>query len=132
MASLAGLLQARGYRITGSDQNIYPPMSTYLKEIGVDVLPGFCAEHVAPRPDLVVIGNAVSRTNPEAQAVLEQNIPYISFPQALGRFLIGSRSSLVVAGTHGKTTTSALAAWAWKSAGLEPGIFRRRGADQFR
>ena len=59
MASLAGLLQSRGYRVTGSDQNIYPPMSTYLKEIGVDVLPGFCAEHVAPRPDLVVIGNAV-------------------------------------------------------------------------
>jgi UDP-N-acetylmuramate: L-alanyl-gamma-D-glutamyl-meso-diaminopimelate ligase len=123
MASLAGLLQSRGYRVTGSDQNIYPPMSTYLKEIGVDVLPGFCAEHVAPRPDLVVIGNAVSRANPEAQAVLEQDIPYISFPQALGRFLIGSRSSLVVAGTHGKTTTSALAAWAWTSAGLEPGFF---------
>ena len=123
MASLAGLLQSRGYRVTGSDQNIYPPMSTYLKEIGVDVLPGFCAEHVAPRPDLVVIGNAVSRANPEAQAVLQQNIPYISFPQALGRFLIGSRSSLVVAGTHGKTTTSALAAWAWTSAGLEPGFF---------
>jgi UDP-N-acetylmuramate: L-alanyl-gamma-D-glutamyl-meso-diaminopimelate ligase len=123
MASLAGLLQSRGYRVTGSDQNIYPPMSTYLKEIGVDVLPGFCAEHVAPRPDLVVIGNAVSRGNPEAQAVLQQNIPYISFPQALGRFLIGSRSSLVVAGTHGKTTTSALAAWAWTSAGLEPGFF---------
>lgn len=123
MASLAGLLQSRGYRVTGSDQNIYPPMSTYLKDIGVDVLPGFCPEHVRPRPDLVVIGNAVSRANPEAQAVLEQNIPYISFPQALGRFLIGSRSSLVIAGTHGKTTTSALAAWAWTSAGLEPGFF---------
>jgi UDP-N-acetylmuramate: L-alanyl-gamma-D-glutamyl-meso-diaminopimelate ligase len=123
MASLAGLLQSRGHRVTGSDQNIYPPMSTYLKDIGVNVMPGFSAEHVASRPDLVVIGNVVSRANPEAQAVLEQNIPYISFPQALGRFLIGSRSSLVVAGTHGKTTTSALAAWAWTSAGLEPGFF---------
>jgi len=123
MASLAGLLQARGYRITGSDQNIYPPMSTYLEGIGVDVLPGYRAEHVSPRPDLVVIGNAISRNNPEAEAVLKQQIPYISFPEALGRFLIESRTSLVVAGTHGKTTTTALAAWVLNSAGLNPGFF---------
>jgi UDP-N-acetylmuramate: L-alanyl-gamma-D-glutamyl-meso-diaminopimelate ligase len=123
MASLAGLLKSRGYRVTGSDQNVYPPMSTYLADIGVDVLPGFRPEHVAPPPDLVVVGNAVSRANPEAQAVLEQNIPYISFPQALGQFLIGSRSSLVVAGTHGKTTTTALAAWVFTQAGLDPGFF---------
>src|SRR5262249_49270430 len=75
MASLAGLLKARGYRVTGSDQNIYPPMSTYLAHVGIDVLSGYRAEHVAPRPDLVVIGNAVSRGNPEAQAVLAENIP---------------------------------------------------------
>jgi UDP-N-acetylmuramate: L-alanyl-gamma-D-glutamyl-meso-diaminopimelate ligase len=123
MASLAGLLQSRGYRVTGSDQNIYPPMSTYLAEIGIDVLAGFHADHVTPRPDLVVIGNAVSRANPEAQAALAQNIPYISFPQALGQFLIGSRKSVVVSGTHGKTTTSALAAWALTRAGLDPGFF---------
>ena len=123
MASLAGLLKARGYRITGSDQNIYPPMSTYLADIGIDVLAGFRAEHLVPRPDLVVIGNAVSRNNPEAAAVLDQGIDYISFPQALGRFLIGTRSSLVVAGTHGKTTTCALAAWVLTSAGLDPGFF---------
>ena len=123
MASLAGLLQSRSYRVTGSDQNVYPPMSTYLADIGIGVLPGFHPAHVTPRPDLVVIGNAVSRGNPEAQAVLEQNIPYISFPQALGQFLIGSRSSLVVAGTHGKTTTSALAAWVLTRAGLDPGFF---------
>lgn len=123
MASLAGLLQSRGYRVTGSDQNIYPPMSTYLAEIGIDVLAGFHADHVTPRPDLVVIGNAVSRSNPEAQAALAQNIPYISFPQALGQFIIGSRKSVVVAGTHGKTTTSALAAWALTRAGLDPGFF---------
>jgi UDP-N-acetylmuramate: L-alanyl-gamma-D-glutamyl-meso-diaminopimelate ligase len=123
MASLAGLLQSRGYRVTGSDQNVYPPMSTYLAEIGIPVLPGFHAEHVVPRPDLVVVGNAVSRANPEAQAVLESKIPHISFPQALGQFLIGSRTSLVVAGTHGKTTTTALAAWVLTCAGLDPGFF---------
>jgi len=123
MASLAGLLQSRGYRVTGSDQNIYPPMSDYLAGIGIDVLPGFRAEHLSSRPDLVIVGNAVSRDNPEAQAVLGQKIPYISFPQALGRFLIGARSSLVVAGTHGKTTTTALAAWALARAGFDPGFF---------
>ena len=123
MASLAGLLKARGYRVTGSDQNVYPPMSTYLSEIGIDVLPGFRPEHLAPGPDLVVVGNAVSRSNPEAQAMLEHNIPHISFPQALGQFLIGSRTSLVVAGTHGKTTTTALAAWVLTRAGLDPGFF---------
>ena len=123
MASLAGLLQARGYRVTGSDQNVYPPMSTYLAGIGIDVLPGFRREHLAPRPDLVIVGNAVSRGNPEAQAMLEAEIPYISFPQALGEFLIGSRSSLVVAGTHGKTTTAALAAWVLTCAGFDPGFF---------
>ena len=123
MASLAGLLKSRGYRITGSDQNIYPPMSTYLAEIGVNVLPGFRPEHLVPRPDLVVVGNAVSRGNSEAQAALDQDIPQISFPQALGQFLIGSRSSLVVAGTHGKTTTTALAAWVLTRAGLDPGFF---------
>ena len=123
MASLAGLLQARGYRVTGSDQNIYPPMSTYLAEIGIEVLSGYRPEHVSNRPDLVVVGNAISRNNPEAQAVLGQNIPYISFPQAFGRFLIGARTSLVIAGTHGKTTTTALAAWVLTRAGLDPGFF---------
>jgi UDP-N-acetylmuramate: L-alanyl-gamma-D-glutamyl-meso-diaminopimelate ligase len=123
MASLAGLLQARGYHVTGSDQNIYPPMSTYLAEIGIKVLPGFHPDHLQPTPDLVVIGNAVSRNNPEADAALSQNIRYISFPQALGRFLIGSRTSLVVAGTHGKTTTTALAAWVLARVGWNPGFF---------
>jgi UDP-N-acetylmuramate: L-alanyl-gamma-D-glutamyl-meso-diaminopimelate ligase len=123
MASLAGLLKSRGYRVTGSDQNVYPPMSTYLQGIGIPILSGYREEHLSPRPDLVVIGNAVSRSNPEAQVVLNQGLPYISFPQALGEFLIRSRTSLVVAGTHGKTTTSALAAWVLTRAGLDPGFF---------
>ncbi|HZD40850.1 MAG TPA: UDP-N-acetylmuramate:L-alanyl-gamma-D-glutamyl-meso-diaminopimelate ligase [Terriglobales bacterium] len=123
MASLAGLLQSRGYRVTGSDQNVYPPMSTYLAGVGIEVLPGFSKENLASRPDLVIIGNAVSRGNPEAEAVLREGIPYISFPQALGKFLIGSRQSLVIAGTHGKTTTTALASWVLACGGLDPGFF---------
>ena len=123
MASLAGLLKAQGYRVTGSDHNVYPPMSTYLAHVGIDVRVGFAAEHLVGRPDLVIIGNAVSRGNPEAEAVLDANIPYLSFPQALGKFLIGSRQSIVIAGTHGKTTTTALAAWVLKCAGLKPGFF---------
>jgi UDP-N-acetylmuramate: L-alanyl-gamma-D-glutamyl-meso-diaminopimelate ligase len=123
MASLAGLLQARGYRVTGSDQNVYPPMSTYLADIGISVMPGFRAEHLSQRPDFVIIGNAVSRGNPEAEQVLEHGIPYSSFPEALGRFLIGMRQALVVAGTHGKTTTTALAAWVLTQANLAPGFF---------
>jgi UDP-N-acetylmuramate: L-alanyl-gamma-D-glutamyl-meso-diaminopimelate ligase len=123
MASLAGLLKARGYHVTGSDQNVYPPMSTYLAEIGIEVLPGFRAEHLVPCPDFVIIGNAVSRGNPEAEHALQLGIPYSSFPEALGEFLIGSRQSLVVAGTHGKTTTTALAAWVLSCGDLAPGFF---------
>ena len=95
MASLAGLLKSHGYRVTGSDQNIYPPMSTYLVEIGVNVQTGFDAAHLADRPDLVIIGNAVSRGNPEDEAVLKAGIPHLSFPQALRRFLIGVRQAFV-------------------------------------
>lgn len=123
MASLAGLLQAKGYRVTGSDENVYPPMSTYLAQIGIEVLPGYQEKHIAPRPDLVVIGNAVTRSNREAQAVLNWGLPYVSFPEALGEFLIGARNSLVIAGTHGKTTTTALCAWVLQRAGLQPGFF---------
>ena len=109
MAPFAGFLKAHGYRVTGSDQNVYPPMSTYLAQAGIDVQIGFDPQHLVSRPDLVIIGNAVSRGNPEAEAVLDDKIPYLSFPQALGRFLIGTRQSIVVAGTHGKTTTTSIA-----------------------
>lgn len=123
MASLAGLLQSQGYRVTGSDQNVYPPMSTFLERLGIRVLPGFREEHLQERPQLVVIGNAVSRNNPEVEAVLRAGIPYISFPQALGRFLIGSKRSIVIAGTHGKTTTTALMAWVLSKEGWDPSFF---------
>ena len=129
MASLAGLLQSKGYHVTGSDQHIYPPMSTYLKSIGIEVLSGYDAQHLCPPPDLVVVGNAVSVGNPEAQHVLNTYIPYISFPQAPGTFLIGNRESLVVAGTHGKTTTTSLTGWLLAHAQLDPTVLdglRRR------
>ena len=123
MASLAGLLHERGYKVTGSDQNVYPPMSTFLAELGIAVCPGYRKENLADCPDLVIIGNAVSRDNPEARAVLEKEIPYMSLPQALSRFLIGSNKSIVVAGTHGKTTTASLMAWALNQAGWDPSFF---------
>ena len=121
--SLAGLLRQRGYRVTGSDENVYPPMSTFLESIGIDILPGFSEDHLGDGPDLVVIGNAVSRGNPEAEAVLRRGIPYVSLPQALGRFLIDGKHSLVVAGTHGKTTTTSLMSWVLVAAGLDPSFF---------
>src|SRR3990167_7169900 len=123
MASLAGLLQSQGYRVRGSDQNSYPPMSTYLGRFGIEVLAGYSVKHLVRRPDLVVIGNAVSRNNPEVQSVLDLGIPYLSFPQALGRFLIGSKRSIVVVGTHGKTTTTALLAWVLAKVGWDPSFF---------
>lgn len=123
MGALAGLLQSQGYRVTGSDENVYPPMSTYLAGLGIRVLPGYREENLERRPDLVVVGNAISRNNPEVQAIFRLNVPYISFPQALGIFLIGSKNSIVIAGTHGKTTTTALMACVLVKAGRAPSYF---------
>ena len=123
MASLAGLLQSQGYRVTGSDQNVYPPMSTYLEGLGIQLFSGYSEEHLKERPDLIIVGNAVSRNNPEVEEMLRLGIPYISLPQALGRFLIGRKRSLVVAGTHGKTTTTSLIAWILTKAGKDPSFF---------
>ena len=111
MASLAGILKDLGYRVTGSDQNVYPPMSTQLEALKIPVSLGFRAENLEPRPDLVIVGNVVSRTNPEAAALLASDIPYTSLPKALGQFAIGARASFVIAGTHGKTTTTSLMTW---------------------
>ncbi len=127
MAPLAGLLLAQGYRVTGSDQSVYPPMSTYLEGLGIRPLSGYAAAHLLDSsgrpPDLVVVGNAVSRDNPEVEETLRLGVPYLSFPQALGRFLIDAKRALVVAGTHGKTTTSALMAWVLAKAGRAPSFF---------
>ena len=120
MASLAGMLQQAGFRVTGSDLNVYPPMSTFLQDRGIAILEGFSESHLSPRPDLVVIGNAVSRGNPEVEATLDEKIPYRSLPEILKEVFIRGKTSVVVAGTHGKTTTAALLAWLLESAGLRP------------
>jgi UDP-N-acetylmuramate: L-alanyl-gamma-D-glutamyl-meso-diaminopimelate ligase len=120
MSALAGMLQARGFRVTGSDQNVYPPMSTQLEALGIELRQGFSPDHLADHPDLIVVGNAVSRSNPEAQAMLAQGIPFLSFPQALAEFFLHDRYPIVVVGTHGKTTTASLMAWVLESAGLDP------------
>jgi UDP-N-acetylmuramate: L-alanyl-gamma-D-glutamyl-meso-diaminopimelate ligase len=123
MGSLAGMLKSLGYRVTGSDEHIYPPMSTFLESIGIPVLEGFAASHLDPAPDLVVIGNAVSRGNPEAEEVLNRKLRYMSLPEVLKEFFIRGKYSCVVAGTHGKTTTSSMLAWVLESAGRDPGFF---------
>jgi UDP-N-acetylmuramate: L-alanyl-gamma-D-glutamyl-meso-diaminopimelate ligase len=123
MGSLAGLLKERGHTVTGSDENVYPPMSTALERWGIPVALGFRPENVlARRPDLVVIGNAVRRENPEARAVIESGIPYRSFPDALYEHAIAGRHSVVIAGTHGKTTTTSLVATLLHAAGRDPAL----------
>lgn len=122
MSSLAGLLKDQGLEVTGSDQNVYPPMSDLLESLGIEVLEGYSAANLETEPDLVVVGNVITRDNPEALALVEKRIPYLSLPQALRAFAIRERRSLVVAGTHGKTTTSSLAAWILETAGRDPGF----------
>jgi UDP-N-acetylmuramate: L-alanyl-gamma-D-glutamyl-meso-diaminopimelate ligase len=122
MAALAGILQEQGFRVTGSDEQVYPPMSTLLESLGISIQNGYRPDNLTPTPDLVVVGNVIRRENPEAQAVLAQNLPHLSLPEALNRFLVGERQSIVVAGTHGKTTTTALIAWLLYALGLDPGF----------
>jgi UDP-N-acetylmuramate: L-alanyl-gamma-D-glutamyl-meso-diaminopimelate ligase len=120
MAALAGMLKSSGYEITGSDKAVYPPMSLFLEEIGIQAHDGYDAQNLEPRPDLVIVGNVITRKNPEAEALVAAELPYLSFPQALAHFFIQSRTSLVVTGTHGKTTTSSLLASCLNRAGLDP------------
>ncbi len=122
MASLAGMLRSRGLEVTGSDQNVYPPMSTLLERLRIPVRLGFRAENLDPPPDLVVVGNVVSRGNPEVEALLARGLPYVSMPEALLHFFIEGKRSLVVAGTHGKTTSTALLGWVLECAGRNPSV----------
>lgn len=122
MGSLAGMLKDSGYLVTGSDENVYPPMSDFLASCGIEVKTGYRPENLAPQPDLVVVGNTIRKTNPEALALAEHEIPYVSFPQALGHYFLSGKSSLVVAGTHGKTTTSSLLATLLHKAHQSPGF----------
>jgi len=123
MGSLAGLLKARGIEVTGSDENVYPPMSDALAAWGIPVSIGFRPENVlARKPDLVVIGNAVRATNPEARAAIDGGLRYLSFPDALHELAIAGRHSIVIAGTHGKTTTTSLVATILVETGRDPGV----------
>jgi UDP-N-acetylmuramate: L-alanyl-gamma-D-glutamyl-meso-diaminopimelate ligase len=122
MGSLAGMLKDSGYLVTGSDENVYPPMSDFLASCGIEVKIGYQPENLTPKPDLVVVGNTIRKTNPEALALADLGIPYVSFPQALGHYFLSEKSSLVVAGTHGKTTTSSLLAALLHKAGQTPGF----------
>jgi len=143
MAPLAALLAADGHRVTGSDLALYPPMSELLAAAGIEPMVGFDAAHLEPEPDLVIVGNAVPRHNPEAVEVERRGLRRLSMPEALARFFLADRRPLVVTGTHGKTTTTALAAWVWSRCGADPGFlvggipldlgasFRRGGGPRF-
>jgi len=122
MASLAGMLKDSGYVVTGSDENVYPPMSDFLASCNIEIKTGYRAENLSPQPDLVVVGNTIRKTNPEAQALAGLGIPYVSFPQALGHYFLAGKTSLVVTGTHGKTTTSSMLASLLHKAGRTPGF----------
>ncbi len=121
MGSLAQLAKAMGHRVTGSDAQVYPPMSTQLEQAGIELIEGYDPEQLKPEPDLVVIGNAMSRGNPVVEAVLNQTIPYTSGPQWLCEHLLQDKWVLAVAGTHGKTTTASMLAWVLEFANMEPG-----------
>src|SRR5215470_13181518 len=143
MASLAGMLQSRGHRVTGSDLNVYPPMSTMLRDLGIEVLQGYKAENLTPAPDCVIVGNAIPRGNAEVEETLKRKLLYRSQAEVVKDEFIRGRHSLAVAGTHGKTTTTSIAAWVIDQGGLDPSFliggvaqnfgnsFRVTGSDYF-
>ncbi len=122
MGGIAALARAAGHRVTGSDQNVYPPMSDQLSALGIELIQGYDPSQLALKPDVVVVGNVMSRGNPLVEALLESSIPYTSGPEWLARHVLANRWVLAVAGTHGKTTTSSILAWILEHAGLEPGF----------
>jgi UDP-N-acetylmuramate: L-alanyl-gamma-D-glutamyl-meso-diaminopimelate ligase len=131
MASLAGMLKARGHRVTGSDAAAYPPMSDFLASLGIPVAQPFDARNLSPRPDLIVIGNAISRGHPELEHVLDERLPFCSLPQLLHDEFLRGKEVLVVAGTHGKTTTTSMLSWIFASAGLNPSFLIGGIAENF-
>src|SRR5438093_5471403 len=121
MGAFAGMLKNAGYAVTGSDENVYPPMSDMLREWGIDVYTPYAPENLdRAKPDLVIIGNVIRRVNPEATVVRERRLPQMSFPTAFGSLVLADRHSVVIVGTHGKTTTAALMAHVLVDAGLDP------------
>lgn len=131
MAPLAGMLAESGHRVTGSDAGVYPPASTLLEGLGIRWTNGFNAANLDPAPDIVVLGNALSRGNPEVEAVLDNKIPYRSLPQTLEEFFLPGRDALVVTGTHGKTTTTSMLSWILHHAGRRPNFLIGGIAENF-
>src|SRR5438105_11511041 len=131
MASLAGMLKQSGFHVTGSDAAAYPPMSNFLHDLGIPVAQPFDAKNLEPRPDLVVVGNAMSRGNVELEHVLDQRIPFCSLPQLLHDEFLRDKEVLVVAGTHGKTTTTSMLSWIFHCAGLDPSFLIGAIAENF-
>ena len=131
MASLAGMLQSRGHHVTGSDLNVYPPMSTMLQDLGINVSQGFKREHLTPAPDCVIVGNAIPRGNPEVEETLRRKLLYRSQAEVVKEEFIRGRHSLAVAGTHGKTTTTSIAAWVMDQGGLDPSFLIGGVAQNF-
>jgi len=122
MATLAAMLKHKGLDVRGSDQNVYPPMSTFLEQQGIAIMSGYAPEHITGEIDLVVVGNAISRGNPELEEVLDRKIRYCSLPEAVREHFLWGARSIVIAGTHGKTTTTALAGWLLIHAGRDPSV----------
>lgn len=120
MASLAGMLKRQGYQVTGSDQNVYPPMSLFLQKLDIPIHQGYQSQNLTPQPDLVVVGNVITRLNLEAIELGNLKIPYLSLPQALRCFAMQDKKSIVICGTHGKTTTTALISWMLEKGALDP------------
>ena len=131
MASLAGMLNERGFRVTGSDAAAYPPMSDFLASLRIPVAQPFDPANLKPHPDLVVVGNAISRGNVELEYILDERIPFCSLPQILHDEFLRGKEVLVVAGTHGKTTTTSMLSWIFHSAGLEPSFLIGGIAENF-
>jgi UDP-N-acetylmuramate: L-alanyl-gamma-D-glutamyl-meso-diaminopimelate ligase len=131
MASLAGMLQARGHHVTGSDLNVYPPMSTMLEQLGINVSPGYKREHLTPAPDCVIVGNAIPRGNAEVEEALKRKLLYRSQAEVVKEEFIRGRHSLAVAGTHGKTTTTSIAAWVMDQGELNPSFLIGGVAQNF-
>ncbi|MGE3345376.1 MAG: Mur ligase domain-containing protein, partial [Vicinamibacterales bacterium] len=122
MATLAAMLKARGLDVQGSDHGVYPPMSDFLAREGIRVFDGYSADHITGDIDTVVVGNAISRGNVELEAVLNRKVRYRSLPEAIREHFLWDRRSIVIAGTHGKTTTTSLTAWLLTAAGQDPSL----------
>src|SRR5512135_387727 len=123
MATLAAMLKQRGFNVAGSDQDVYPPMSTFLEQEGIRAFSGYQADRITPNLDFVIVGNAISRGNVEVEELLDRKIRYYSLPEALREFFLWGARPIVIAGTHGKTTTTSMAGWVLTDGGLDPSVF---------